>query len=170
MEPSKVLILHRKVNSGGGARPTSILLIFSICLFSAVACGKTYRWVDASGETVYSQIPPPPGVATVEIGAPPPPAETPAQAQQRLNRRLQQLEDNREDRELADEKAAEAQAEASRRADLCEKARSNLTSLEQSRGNSRYVDQNGEYHRLTEETLTSKKVEAQKVIDENCAE
>lgn len=170
MEPSKVLILHRNVNSTRVSCPLSILLVVYFFFFSTIAWGKTYRWVDASGETVYSQIPPPPEVETTEIGAPPPPAETPEQARQRLNQRLQQFEDNREDQELAKEKAAKEQTETAQRADLCEKARKNLTNLEQSRGNSRYVDKNGEYHRLTEETLASKKAEAQQVIEEYCSD
>jgi len=170
LEPSKILILHRNVNSVRVSCPLSILLAIFFVFFSATAYGKTYRWVDASGETVYSQIPPPPEVETTEIGAPPPPAETPEQARERLNQRLQQFEDNREDQELSKEKATQEEAEAARRAELCEKARRNLTNLEQSRGNSRYVDQKGEYHRLTAETLTSKKDEAQKVIEEYCAD
>ena len=170
MEQYKVLILHRSVNSG--RHTAAVILLASILLTLGVgtATARTYRWVDETGTTVYSQVPPPPGTETSRIAPPPPPAESPDEVQQRLNKRLQRFEDNREDRELARENAAKdatAQAERDR---LCEAARANLLALEQSRGNTRYVTDSGEYKRLTDEDLKAKMDEAREAIASNCSD
>lgn len=168
LESSKVLILQHKVNSRHGRLLTAALLAGGLYTTNFDVQARTYRWVDETGEVVYSQLPPPPGHASTVIGDPPPPAEAPEVIKQRLQEQLQQVEDRREDQQLADEKSAKEQQSAAEAARLCQAARENLRNLEQGPGNRLYRDSDGEYRRLTDETRAAKQAEARDVIEKYC--
>ena len=108
-----------------------------------------YKWVDENGVTVYSQTPPATAKST-EVKPPPPPAESPETARQRLNQRLQKLDDAAEDRELAETKLNEQQNRSDALKGNCNAARNNLRNLE---GNPRKLvgRSDGSYVRLDEE-------------------
>lgn len=96
---------------------------------AADAPAQIYRYVDESGETVYSQVPPPTDDATKIIPDPgPSEAETRA-ATERLRRQLEIDFDRRDEaKRQAEVQAKEAQS-ASERAKNCSAARRNLDTL-----------------------------------------
>jgi hypothetical protein len=145
------------------------LLFLSIVAFSAsaIAAPGMYKWVDEDGEVVYSQFPPPDGREARTMKPPPPPAVSPAQAQQHLDQQMQRFADGREDRELAAQKSAEQEQKAGIARQRCETARRNLTGLE-GRARQLFKTADGEYRRLTDEERQRKKAELQKVIAEDC--
>ena len=127
-------------------------ILIGLLILAGLATGAQatmYKWVDENGVTVYSQTPPATGKST-EVKPPPPPAESPETARQRLNQRLQKLEDAAEDRELVETK----QNEQEKRSDVfkanCSAAQNNLRNLE---GNPRKLvgRPDGSYVRLDEE-------------------
>jgi len=143
-----------------------LILIGVTLLISTPLTGKTYRWIDENGVTVYSQKPPRSGPAT-EIKPPPPPAISPQEAQRKLDAQKQVLEDLREDRELKKKEVKEKKAETKRLKSNCEAAQRNLTSLMNS-PYGRIKESDGTYRYITEETRQKKIKEAEKQTKENC--
>ena len=133
-----------------------------------LAQGRTYRWVDENGGTVFSQTPPPPGVEATVVGKPPPPAESPEVAQQRLQEQLQKLEDAREDRALAKDESAKATADKQRRKEGCNAARNNIELYDGTPPNRLIDDGSGNYRRVSQEERAAKIELARKYLDENC--
>lgn len=147
------------------ARLLTLLLTAAVAT-SAGAAQVVHQWNDEDGQTVYSQFAPLDGRATRLIEPPPPPAEPPEVAQQRLQGRLQQFEDNREDQELARDKTATADTQAEQLRQRCDDARRNLEVLD---GPPRMLFQteNG-VRRLTEEERQARRAEMQKILDQEC--
>ena len=146
---------------------TGFLILLSFALtISLPLAAKSYRWVDENGVTVYSQKPPPSGIAK-EIKPPPPPAISPEEAQRKLDAQKQTLEDLKEDRELKKKESGEKKAEAKRLKSNCEAAQKNLVGLI-SRPRARQKGADGEYHHITEEARQKQITEAKKHIQENC--
>lgn len=145
---------------------------FLILLGLAIACpadaAKSYHlWYDENGQAVYSQFAPEDGRPSEAVKGPPPPAEPPEVARQRLEQRLQQFEDNREDQALAREKAASAQSEAEQARERCEIARRNLEVLN-GRPRQLYQTSDGTVKRLDEEQRQAQRAEMEKVIARDC--
>lgn len=148
----------------------SRLISFTFCLLIVTplsAAPGMHLWYDENGQAVYSQFPPGEGRQSTRIKPPPPPAESPEAAQQRLQQRLQRLEDNREDKALAREKAEKTKAERAFAEERCQSARQNLLGLEgQARQLFRKSD--GSVSRLTAEDREAKRAEMRKIIEESC--
>lgn len=144
-------------------KPLTLLLPLLLAPMHAPAA--MYKWVDADGNTVYSQTPPPPGIESRQMSPAPPPAD-PA-AQQKLQGLQQQLEDAREDRALAAGKKAEADAEQGKREENCRRARQNLARLQ---GNPNQMARlpNGEYKRYTAEQREQQMQTQRDVIARDC--
>ncbi len=125
-----------------------------------------YKWVDENGVTVYSQTPPASGKST-EVKPPPPPAMTPEEAREKLNRTRPRLEDAAEDRELAEQKANKKEKVAEAYEVNCSAARNNLMNWE---GNPRKLvgRPDGTYARVTEEERQQKMQEARDLIEKFC--
>jgi hypothetical protein len=157
-------MLPRKVNTGAGL--LCVLFLGASLALTPVASAKTYRWVDESGQVVYSQFPPPPGTEADTMRPPPPPAEP--DARQELQETLQRLEDNREDRELAREKTEKEAAQARQQAEGCTAARQNIQVYRDSPPNRLIRDSSGEYRRVTPEQREEKIREAQEYLDKHC--
>jgi hypothetical protein len=149
-------------------KPAHSVLLIAALLATQPLWAAVYKWVDAEGNTVYSQVPPNDGQHPETVASPPPPAETPAEAQARLNALQQRLEDAREDRELADQAQQKSTREAAARRDNCAKARSNLQKLEQ-RARQLIGDGNGNYRRLTPEEKAKRAAEYKKIIQRDCS-
>lgn len=143
------------------------LFIVALLFAPLVANAKMYMWYGDDGVPVYSQTPPPDGRATRDIKAPPPPAEAPAAAQQRLEEQLQKLEDAREDRELEKQEKAKAQTESETRRENCKAARKNLESLE-ARSRQLVRQPDGSFKRYTEEEKQALMDEQRKMIEKSC--
>jgi len=126
-----------------------------------------HLWYDEDGNAVYSQFAPQGDKRTEIIKPPPPPAEAPEVAQERLRQQLQRFEDNREDRELAHKKSAQARQEAARASERCATARQQLENLN---GSARRLFRNsdGTVSRLSNEQREEKRAEMEKVIASDC--
>ena len=145
-----------------------ILSILVCCALPSMAlAAKGYHlWYDENGQAVYSQFAPGEGRESELVAPPPLPAEPPEVAQQRLNQRLQQFEDNREDESMAAEKAAKTTADQATRARRCADARRNLGLLN---GPPRQLFQTADgVRRLTDEERQSQRAAMEKIIAEDC--
>ena len=145
-----------------------ILFTLGLMIITPLAASPgMHLWYDENGQAVYSQFPPGDGRQSTKIKPPPPPAESPEAAQQRLQERLQRLEDNREDKELAREKAAKTKTERAQAEERCKSARQNLAVLE-GRARQLYRNTDGSVSRMTEEQREAQRAEMRKIIEEAC--
>ena len=145
---------------------SSIPLFLALFMISPLTLAQTYRWVDENGVVSYSQTPPPSGQAEI-VNIHTAPQSGSQDAQERLNKMRQQLEDRREDRKLAKEEQLKSDQEKARRLQNCETARANLRKLE-GLGNRLLKTPDGEYRRLTEEERQQRMQKARDNIKENC--
>ncbi len=142
-------------------------LCLLVLLGAGSATAETYRWVDDAGNVVYSQLPPADGRDSKVIGAPPPPAESPEEAQARLKARLDLLNSQREQRQTSQTETVQQKADEAEQARQCELARHNLEALQQ--GNrQRFRNADGSYTRLTPEQKAERVRDNQSYIDEYC--
>jgi hypothetical protein len=148
---------------------TQYRLLLSLTLAAALpahAANGVHVYYDEDGQPVYSQFAPTDGRETRTVKPPPPPAEAPEVARQRLNERLQQFQDNREDEQLAAQETAEADTKAGQARQRCESARKNLELLN---GPPRVLFQTSDgVRRLTEDERQSRRAEMEKIIAEDC--
>ena len=149
-------------------KTASILLLISLVSLSAFALAGMYRWVDDNGETVYSQTPPPDGRPATSMKAPPPPAETPEQAQERLDQQLQKIADAEEDQELADKETQKEQQTSEDRKHNCEAARNNLEVLENRPARTKYRKADGSVVRLNYEERLEQLEKAKAQMEKYC--
>lgn len=145
-----------------------LLILLGLAIAMPIHAAKGYHlWYDENGQAVYSQFPPEDGRPTETVKPPPPPAESPEVARQRLQDRLQGFEDNREDQALAEEKAAAANAETEQARKRCEDARKNLAVLN-GRPRQLYRTSDGTVKRLDETQRQEQRAEMEKIITEDC--
>ena len=144
-----------------------MLPILLLIVSPVLASGGFHKWYDENGQAVYSQFAPPEGSQGEIVKAPPPPAESPEVAQQRLQEQLQRSADLREDKELAATESAQKQAALDRDRQRCAQARTNLERLN---GPTRRLFKmpDGSVRRLTEEEREVRRIEAQQAIDQSC--
>ena len=133
---------------------TRSALVFALFLGPTVAFGpalaETYQWKDSNGQTVVSDIPPPPTVkGRRSIGGKQPsvvsekPAEDPKAADAPktvADKEFEFKKRQQEAKEKADKLAKEQTAEADKRVN-CERARNLVTALEANQPVSSYDDQ-----------------------------
>jgi hypothetical protein len=127
---------------------------------------QIYTWVDENGQTHYSQQPPASGEAeTIDVPLPPPIDQE--QAQQEVDELIEQQQASET---AAEEAQQEQQSEAERQAAIeqnCATAQSNLQ-LYQNNPGRRFLDEEGNAYRLSEEERQQKIEETQQQIEEFC--
>jgi hypothetical protein len=144
------------------------LLLSTFLLTGSHAMAGIYRWVDDQGQVVYSQTPPPGDREVSELAPPPPPAEAPDAALERIRSQTRKLEKaSQERREEKAEKDKRKQEEKIRKKN-CETARRNLETLKSRPPNTLYRTGEGEYRRFTIDELNQQIAEQEKLIRENC--
>ncbi|MGB5180421.1 MAG: DUF4124 domain-containing protein [Gammaproteobacteria bacterium] len=155
-----------------GRRLQAAALFVTTLLLQSTVYAEIYKWADDSGEIHYTQTPPPTGIASQVIEGAPPPSESPEtirQEQQKLQQRLDAMEERRAERE--NQKALERQRR--KLDDISEKncitAKNNLAKLHQG-GIKRYLTPEGEVIRLTEEERVRRITEAQNQVDKYCSQ
>ena len=145
-------------------------VVFSlVCLlgFSPVSHAKMYKWVDADGNTHYTQSPPPDGAAIEDINLPASvnvdtkPAIKSFEAQQKKEQEL--LETNEKEQKVQNREAEHTALKK----DNCRKSRAKLENV-QSAGRIRAVDENGNVVRAGEEERQRRITEAQENIKKWC--
>lgn len=149
-------------------------LAIGLALFAsaAVADSEIYKWTDEEGNVHYSDCPPPPScdAEIVEAEPEPDPSEV-RKAQQRLEQMLAEQAEGRAEREHEqlekEEQRVIAMQIAVARKRVCIRARQNLQVLLVQRPVF-YIDENGNYVYLDEETRISEVERMRRLIAENC--
>jgi hypothetical protein len=143
------------------------LLVGLTIVLPAHAAKGYHLWYDENGQAVYSQFAPDDGTPVQTVKPPPPPAESPEVAQQRLQEQIQKSADFFEDKKLSRDKAAEASKEVAKNKERCEAARKNLEVLN-GRPQSLIVGADGVARRTSEEEREKSRAETEKIIAESC--
>ena len=143
-------------------------LVVALALaFPAIAEKGVHVWYDENGQAVYSQFAPPEGTTARTVKPPPPPAESPEVAQQRLQEQIQKSADFFEDKELAEQEEAKVERAAAQDRQRCEDARRNLERLT-GPPSRLYRQADGSYQRLDEAERQRRREEMEKVVAESC--
>ena len=128
------------------------------------AVAAMYKWVDAEGNTHYTQSPPPAGATGKEIKPPPKvDSEAAVKSLEQQQQDLDKITTERLKQGDATQKAVKEQSEQKR---LCEQARASAASFERPRVTLNEKD--GSQRRATDEERLAKLVEANKQVAENC--
>lgn len=139
-----------------------LVLAVAVSALVQPAFATAYKWVDENGETHYSQSPP----AAVKTEVIKPPAGSAAsipKASAGVTSKAPATNDSAQPTPDAKAKAEDATV----RAENCAIARKNLEVLKTA-PRVTIKDQNGLYHRLSDEERKARSAEAQKRIDEFC--
>jgi len=144
-----------------------LAIVLAGLIAAAGAQAAMYKWTDENGQTVYSQTPPPSGVA-LELKKPaePDPAEA-ERAREALRKEIERSYDQAEERERVSDEEAEQQRKDKARAKNCEIARNNLSTIE-NLGRRRLVTPDGKSVFLSEEERKAKMSEARSNIEKYC--
>lgn len=138
----------------------------------ALAESEIYKWTDEDGNVHYSDCPPPPScdAETIRAEPDPDPAEV-RKAQERLDRMLMEQQESQAEREQEklrkEHQRVMAMQIAVAKKRVCIRARQNLQVLLVQRPVF-YIDENGKYVYLDEETRLSEISRMGKLIAENC--
>ncbi len=158
---------HANTPSTQAAWPLLIGLCIAAALLHTPASAEIYKWTDATGETQYSQIPPPGGVKTEKIQGAPPPASDPDVTDESLQKQLDAMSKSiTEKAEKDKEKEMEKQLAATNKRN-CVSSQDNLRKLEEG-GGRRYLTAEGEVKRFTEEERQQQISAAKEEIKKYC--
>lgn len=141
---------------------TIILMTSAAPLFA-----EMYRYIDDSGQVVYSQFKPKPDVDASTVKAPPPPPSTAEKSRQDLVDSLQKSVDSKQDAKDAEKIAAKEDAEAERKRKNCDAARKNLE-LFTATDNRKIIGKDGEELSLSDAKRKQQIQKAQDVIAKDC--
>ena len=163
-------------------RTRSLLFLLGLTATFPASAEKGYHlYYDENGQAVYSQFAPADGKPSETVKPPPPPAESPEVARQRLQQQLQKFEDNREllqqqlqkfednreDQSLAAEKRQQSESEAQQAKRRCDAARKNLEVLN-GRARQLYQTSDGSVQRMSEDERQKQRAEMEKIIAADC--
>ncbi|GJM17707.1 MAG: hypothetical protein DHS20C13_30340 [Thermodesulfobacteriota bacterium] len=143
-----------------------ISIIVLICLlgFSSALTAKMYKWVDAKGNTHYTQSPPPDGVEGETIT---PPGKVDVEAAQKsLDQQRNKADSYAQERKEQSEEKAKQKAEMERKNKNCEISRSNVAKLERPRVTDE--DDQGELYSVPEEERLERLKKAREQVKEHC--
>lgn len=145
------------------------MIISLVCLLgmSPQSHAKLYKWVDAEGNTHYTQSPPPEGVTTEDVKLP---ASVNLDNKEAVKSFEEQQKKGQESAETKQKDEKELNREAEHTAlkkDNCRKARAKLENV-QSAGRIRAIDENGNVIRATEEERQRRIMDAQGKIEKWC--
>ena len=141
-----------------------LLLLAALFANASISFAAMYKWVDKDGRTHYTQSPPPDGIESKNIKAPP--KINPEHSRNQLKARQELLENNRKRRYEAAETVKKNKNNAKQRLAACEKAKTSLASYQRPRVNK--VDSEGNRARISEEQRRANITKAQKMVAESC--
>lgn len=143
----------------------SVIQIFVLCVVVSNSQAALYKWVDADGNTHYTQSPPTGGIEA-DVIKPPPKIDT-NKALDKLEEQQKYLDGLQEEREKQAKKQQNEEANEAIRKSNCELGKDKLTRLTNI-PRIRKVDKDGNVSRLTEEERQAKIKKAQELIDKEC--
>ena len=142
----------------------TLVLTASLLASTMAAAAPMYKWIDANGQTVYSDQPPPASVKA-EIIKPPPPPANPNAVKDMVNadtemklREKQRIENARE--------AAKARSDAEKRQEICATSLGQIKTLQ--REDLYRFDAKGQRIYLDADIRRREIEQQQKVVRENC--
>jgi len=144
-----------------------VLIALLACAALASPAGAvTYKWTDANGRVVYSDIPPVGNVKYETIGGPAPVDN--ANAVQDLA--AKQLEMKKRQTEAADKdkKAEEKRVELAKREEQCQRAQSNIRQLAAEQVALVRYNEKGEAFQVDDATRRRERVEIEAWMQKNC--
>jgi hypothetical protein len=145
-------------------------VIFSlVCLLgsSPVVHAKLYKWVDAEGNTHYTQSPPPDGATTEDVKLPASVNIDNKEAVKAFEgQEMKKLEPS-ETKQKEEQEQIKKTENTELKKGNCKKARAKLENV-QSAGRIRAVDENGNVTRATEEERQRRIIDAQGKIEKWC--
>ena len=140
---------------------TGTILFF---LVSSNCIAATYKWVDAEGNTQYSQQPPPDG-AEAETVAPPPKVDT-DKAVGDLEKQQEQFKKQDEDKSKQAEETQKTGEDLAQQKKRCEQAKDKLAKMQRPRIS--VTGEDGNRKRLSEDERQTAINDANKSIAELC--
>jgi len=143
----------------------SIILI--LIMIPSTGLSQVYSWKDASGKVHYGDRPPAARQAEARKLAAPPPVDAEAE-RKALNERLMADREKQQKAQEEGKKTQESQAEAQKRAEGCQRAKSNLAAIES--GQVRFaLNAKGERTALDGAARDAEIARARKAVSEWCA-
>jgi Domain of unknown function (DUF4124) len=138
--------------------------LISLLVLSPILPAAMYKWVDAEGNTHYTQSPPPDGImgdtikssSSVDVEA----------AQKTLEKQQKKVDSYQKKREKQAEEQAKQEADIARSNKNCEISRSNAASLERPRVN--LEDEQGNTYSAPEEERLKRLQKAREAIKKHC--
>ena len=144
----------------------AVLAVLVLAVLASPVAAATYKWTDANGRVVYSDLPPQGNVKYETIGGPPPPANPNALqelAQKDLDMKKRQLEAGERDK-----KADEARTALIKKTEQCQRAESNVRQLAAAQVALVRYNEKGEAFVVDEVTRRRERTEIETWIRQNC--
>ena len=142
----------------------TVLLLGCVCLSSQHAIAEMYKWVDAEGNTNYTQSPPP-GDIEKEVIKPPPKINSELSEKQ-LENRKKELNESRDSRLESKQQKKEQQQDLEKQRADCGKAKARLASYERPRVNVK--DKDGNPARVPEEQRQKEIEKSKELVAKLC--
>lgn len=141
-------------------------MFFGALLFAGSACADLYKWVDGQGKVHYSDQPPTVDARTIKSSSPAEAATT-TEATQSLNAQEQEYQKRRKEADEARDKAEKEAEKARIKRENCDKARNNLSSL-QNKPRVYTTNAAGQRVYMDEGARASALASSQKAVSEYC--
>jgi len=116
-----------QIASWQAAAPACVVAL-ALALAVMPAFAAMYKWTDANGRVVYSDLPPPGNVKVESINAPPPPANP--NAAKELAAKEAEMQQKKMLRAEADTKAAKAKADTDKKREQCAQVRGRIAMMQ----------------------------------------
>lgn len=154
------------------------LLLLILMALPLMAHAEVYKWKDASGKTIYSDVPPPSNIKQESVVGKKPAAPTavttkaaPAPAASDANKAAADKDaaarKRQEDAEAAKKKDEEKQAELKQKQQNCTNAKANVSNYKLG-GRIATIDEKGERNYMDDAAVAKALEQAQKDVEEFC--
>ena len=141
-----------------------VLVLAALSANTSISSAVTYKWVDADGNTHYTQSPPPGDTKAETIK--PPPRVNPEYDKKQAVKRQKLLDKSAESRKNSAAEKQKAEAEKAANKAKCEQARARLASYERPRVN--LIDEDGNYTVAPEETRQAELKKSRELVNKLC--
>ena len=141
-----------------------LLVLAAFSVNTSISVAATYKWVDAEGNTHYTQSPPPGDIKSETIK--PPPRVNPEHDKKQAAKRQKLLDDRAENRKNLAAEKQKSEAEKAANKAKCEQARARLASYERPRVN--LIDEDGNYTVAPEERRQAEIKKSRELVNKLC--